>query len=59
MGIGGKQAARKPKTAARTHAERNAPGGPANPFGQRPDKAALVERMREAAKKREEEGKGG
>ncbi len=57
MGIGGKQAAPRPKRAGRTHREHNAPGGPANPFGKRADKAALVEKMREAAKRREEEGK--
>ena len=33
------------------HKEHNAPGGPKNPFGQRPDKAALVAKLAEAARK--------
>jgi hypothetical protein len=33
------------------HKEHNAPGGPKNPFGARPDKAALVAKLAEAAKK--------
>jgi len=31
------------------HKEHNAPGGPKNPFGQRPDKAALVAKLADAA----------
>ena len=32
------------------HKEHNAPGGPDNPFGQKPDKAALLVRLAEAAR---------
>jgi hypothetical protein len=53
MAIGGKRTGPRPKAAAREHREHNAPGGATNPFGRQPDKAALVERLRAAAKKRE------
>ena len=33
------------------HREHNAPGGPKNPFGARPDKAALVARLAAAARR--------
>ena len=47
----GKQKSAKPRRNSPSHSEHNAPGGPDNPFGARPDKAALLERMREAAKR--------
>jgi hypothetical protein len=33
------------------HREHNAPGGPRNPFGQRPDKSAIVAKLSAAARK--------
>lgn len=33
------------------HKEHNAPGGPKNPYGARPDKAALVAKLAANAKK--------
>lgn len=39
------------------HREHNEPGGPANPYGAKPDKAKLLERMREAARKARDKGK--
>ena len=46
-----KQKSGKPQKNRPRHREHNEPGGPANPFGARPDKAALLERMKAAAKK--------
>lgn len=37
------------------HKEHNAPGGPKNPFGARNDKAALVAKLSETARKAKEE----
>jgi hypothetical protein len=51
MGMGGKRTGPKPPK------DRNRdPRAPAIPVTGRPDKAALVEKMREAAKRREAEG---
>lgn len=47
----GKQKSGKPATNRPPHREHNEPGGPANPFGARADKAALLERMRANAKR--------
>ncbi len=41
-----KQKSGKPQKNRPPHREHNEPGGPANPFGKRGDKAALLERMR-------------
>ena len=41
-----KQKSGKPQKNRPPHREHNQPGGPANPFGARNDKAALLERMR-------------
>ncbi|WP_291840950.1 hypothetical protein [Limimaricola sp.] len=45
-----------PKTGGRKprHAEHNAPGSRKNPFGQRPDKAELVARLKAAAEKKKD-----
>lgn len=47
----GKQKSGKPARNAPPHREHNEPGGPANPFNNRPSKAALLERLKAAAKK--------
>lgn len=47
----GKQKSGKPAKNKPPHREHNEPGGPANPFGNRADKAALLDRMRAAAKR--------
>jgi len=46
-----KQKSGKPQKNRPPHREHNAPGGPANPFGNRNDKAALLERMKANAQK--------
>ena len=47
----GKQKSAKPARNNPRHREHNEPGGPANPFGARPNKAELLERMKAAAKR--------
>lgn len=47
----GKQKSAKPARNGPPHREHNAPGGPANPFGPRPGKAELLERLKANAKK--------
>ncbi|TNC74818.1 hypothetical protein [Rubellimicrobium roseum] len=44
-----KQKSGKPQKNRPPHLEHNQPGGPANPFGARNDKAALLERMKAKA----------
>ena len=54
-----KQKSGKPQKNRPPHREHNEPGGPANPFGRKDDKAALLERMKanaEKAKGSEEQG---
>ena len=46
-----KQKSGKPQKNQPRHLEHNQPGGPANPFGKRDDKAALLERMKANAQK--------
>ena len=46
-----KQKSGKPQKNQPRHTEHNQPGGPANPFGKRDDKAALLERMKANAQK--------
>ncbi|TNC52394.1 hypothetical protein FHG66_02305 [Rubellimicrobium rubrum] len=46
-----KQKSGKPQKNRPPHKEHNEPGGPANPFGNRNDKAALLERMKANAQK--------
>lgn len=53
----GKQKGSKPQANRPPHKEHNEPGGPANPFGKRDDKAALLERMRANAQKAKDDGK--
>jgi hypothetical protein len=53
----GKQKSGKPQANRPPHREHNQPGGPANPFGSQPDKAALLERMKAAAQKAKEVSK--
>lgn len=53
-----KQKSGKPQKNRPPHREHNEPGGPANPFGRKDEKAALLERMKAAAQKPKEEGKG-
>lgn len=47
----GKQKPGKPQKNRRPHREHNEPGGSANPFGARADKAGLLARMKAAAAK--------
>lgn len=47
----GKQKSGKPAKVGPRHREHNAPGGPANPFGNRPDKGALLERLKASAQR--------
>lgn len=47
----GKQRSGTPAKVGPPHREHNAPGGPANPFGNRPDKAALLDRLRASAQR--------
>ena len=55
----GKQKSGKPQKNSPPHREHNEPGGPKNPFGQRNDKAALLERMKaQAQKPKDEAGQG-
>lgn len=51
MATGGKQTSPRPAKNRPRHAEHNAPGGPANPFGHGADKAAIVERLRASAQR--------
>jgi hypothetical protein len=51
-----KQKSGKPQKNRPPHSEHNQPGGPANPFGAKGDKAALLERMKAAAQKGKSEG---
>ena len=52
-----KQKSGKPQKNRPPHREHNQPGGPANPFGARNDKAALLERMKANAQKpKDDEG---
>ena len=54
-----KQKSGKPQKNRPPHKEHNEPGGPANPFGKRDDKAALLERMKANARKgKDAEGQG-
>ena len=46
-----KQKSGKPQKNRPPHKEHNQPGGKANPFGNRSDKAALLERMKANAQK--------
>ena len=46
-----KQKSGKPQRNQPPHKEHNQPGGPANPFGKRDSKAALLERMKANAQK--------
>jgi hypothetical protein len=55
----GKQKTGKPAKNRPPHREHNEPGGPANPFGARNDKAALLDRMRAAAQRGQPGGTGG
>jgi hypothetical protein len=50
-----KQKSGKPQKNRPPHSEHNQPGGPANPFGARNDKAALLERMKAKAQKAKDE----
>lgn len=52
----GKQKSGKPVKNRPPHREHNEPGGPANPFGARPDKAELLARLKAAAEKGQEPG---
>ncbi|MCC7321483.1 MAG: hypothetical protein IT542_10975 [Rubellimicrobium sp.] len=47
----GKQKSGNANRGAPGHREHNAPGGRKNPFGTRPDKTALLARMKEQAQK--------
>lgn len=52
-----KQKSGKPQKNRPPHREHNEPGGAANPFGKRNDKAALLERMKANAQKpKDDEG---
>jgi hypothetical protein len=51
-----KQKSGKPQKNQPPHKEHNQPGGPANPFGRKAEKAALLERMKANARKEKEEG---
>ena len=52
----GKQKSSRPTRDGPPHREHNAPGGPANPFGTRPGKAELLERLKANARKGQAEG---
>ena len=55
----GKQKSGKPAKNKPPHREHNEPGGPANPFGARPDKAELLERLKANARRAQTAGADG
>ncbi len=54
----GKQKSGKPQKNRPPHREHNEPGGPANPFGRKDDKAALLERMKVNSQKAKDQEQG-
>ncbi|MBP1806146.1 hypothetical protein [Rubellimicrobium aerolatum] len=53
-----KQKSGKPQKNRPPHREHNEPGGPANPFGRKAEKAALLERMKANLGKKDEGAEG-
>lgn len=51
-----KQKSGKPQKAKPGHREHNEPGGPANPFGAKGDKAAILAKLKESARKARGDG---